>query len=181
MKYLIPVLCVLLIIALCVSMYKLGKIKAEKPNTNETTIRTTIPEKTIVIRERIPAKIDTAYVDGHQYDMASYSDVVDTNKVYVKTDIEYDEYHNLFSVRHDIMALRDSTYIEKITQLPGEKYKPKFIGLTGGITTGFANTDKGLTLHSSGIDAGIKLLGKYSATLFANTDEVYGLRFGVDF
>jgi len=181
MKYLIPILCVLLIIALCVSMFMLGKTKAEKPSISETTIRTTIPEKTIIIRERIPAKIDTVDIEGHQHEIASYTDIVDTNNVYIKTDIRYDEHSNLFDVRHDIRALRDSVYVEKITQLPPVVIKPKFIGLTGGITTGFANSENGLALHSSGIDAGIKIKGKYSATLFANTDEVFGLRFGVDF
>ena len=46
---------------------------------------------------------------------------------------------------------------------------------------GFVDDEDKAGLNNAGVDAGIKLRDKYSVSIFANTDNVFGLRFGIDF
>lgn len=167
-----------------VAVFRLtAKNKLPTSTITENRYETTVPVRTVVIRESLPARIDTVYIDGTAYEIARYTDTLDTNKVYIKTDIKYDERTNLFDISRDINIQRDSVYVEKITTVFEKLPKPKLVSMTGAIGSGFKSDEKsgGLVLNSMCLDAGIKIKSKYSATLFATTNAEYGIRFGVDF
>jgi len=181
-KYIFYVLVALAVICSYLGVYFLASRPAPVAQSTSTTrtYQTTIPVKTVIIREQIPARIDTVVVDGHAYDIASYNDTLKKDKTTIGLRVRYNEYSNLFDVNADVSTVRDSVYSEKNTITVIEK-KQKLIGLTGGISTGFSKSGSSVALKNAGIDAGIKILGRYSATAFANTDNVFGIRLGVDF
>ena len=179
----------LTIILICIIVLLLGiislQIHSNKPSApilTETTkeIKTVLPVETKIIYRNVPAVIDSSL----GYEIARHHAEIDSNKVKVKLDVTYDTKAKTFDVKHEIQALRDSVYVEKvITKIVKESHKKKVIGLTGGIGVGFDMPADAQTpeLISASLDIGAKLVEKYSVTVFGTTDKTFGLRLGVDF
>lgn len=134
--------------------------------------RTTVPVRTTIIREQLPARIDTVYVNGDPQAVASYREVITEGKATVDLDVKFNKSTDMFSVKTDISVLSDSIYVEKNIY-----HKPKFLRPTIAIGTGFSSGG----LDYTAIDAGLIIANKYRITAFASTDQTYGVRLGVDF
>lgn len=164
---------------LFLSLYFYSRYVPTKIESNSKTYTYTLPVVTKILRQNLPALIDTVWADSTSHEVASYREKVSKGKTSVDFGIRYDERTNLFDVNADITAVVESVFVEKET-IKTITRKPKFIGLTGGISIGgssFTNPQ----LSQAGIDAGFKFVGKYSATAFINTDKNYGVRLGIDF
>lgn len=165
-----------LIVLLLIVCGVLGYFVARKPqpiSTVTNTYSTTLPVQTHIIYKDVPGQIDNS--SGHEVATLDTTFVSPDRKTTAAFAIRYDEQSNLFNLGANISTVRDSIYVEKVIT---HTLKPPFIGLTGGVSVGFQ--DKAV-LRNAQIDAGIKVRGKYSATVFYNTDKFYGLRFGIDF
>ncbi len=171
---------IVVIVAICavllVGVYYAGMRNAKviKVADHETTINTTIPVRTHVIREQLPAVIDTVWIDRISHEVARYSETIDTNRVYVDLNVEYDEYSNLFNIKHSVMALRDSVYKEKIVERL-TPYKPRFATPCGGLGVGFVDKQ----IDNASIDLGVVFRGRYQTTAYIDTNKRYGARLGV--
>ncbi len=188
LKYIFYIVIILALIGSHIAVYKLARkpVPPAQITTNEYTEHTTIPVVTKIIEKNVPAVIETLFVDGHNYELAKYSATIDTNKVSVALDIEYDEKDNTFDVRHNITAIRDSVYHEKITEIIKEQ-KPPLIRLTGSIGAGFEKDagDNVYRVQGGDFSIGVKFVNKYSVMPFVAVREdkkpLYGLRLGIDF
>jgi hypothetical protein len=170
------VIIVLAVIALIVGAYYVGKkpVNVTTPPPQITHNSITQPIRTTIIRERMPAEIDTVWVSMEPYEIARYSETIDTNRVYVDLDIKYDEKLNEFDVRHNIMAMRDSIYVEKTVDKYIEK-KQRFLSGVAQIGVGF----KEKQLSTATIDLGVMLGGRYMLSAYGDTDKTIGVRGGV--
>lgn len=134
---------------------------------------------TRIIEKDIPAKIDTVivFVDSEKiiYETASLDTTLTKDGSSVTMSILYDEYFNTFSVNSMFKTTKDSVYVFKETNTVVEK-KPKFIGLTSGLSVDFQDEVKDI-----GIDVGAKFAGKYSVSLGFDTRKTASVRFGIDF
>jgi hypothetical protein len=179
-KYVFYLMIILIIAGLLFSTYyfwkKSNPIIIEE---NTQTYYTTKPIETRIIRESLPTKIDTVYIDGSQNEIAYYETSIDSNNVNVDLSISYDERMNVFSLDHNITTMMDSIYVEKEVVKTITK-SPQLIRLTGGILTIFESQDE-TKLKNVGIDAGIKIVDKYSITGYINTNKEFGIRLGIDF
>ena len=162
------------------SYYFYSKSNVAKVESNSYTYSTTTPVVTKIIREYIKADIDTVWINNQSHEVAYYSATIDTNKVSVDLNIKYDELLNVFSLKANVISMVDSVFVEKETVKTVIK-KPKFIGLTSGISIGVKSMDEKIELSNAGLDVGLKFAGKYSVSGYANTDKQYGLRLGLDF
>ena len=175
---LIPIaIIVVVVVALVVGAYFVGKGNKQElvPQNTTTTISNTLPMRTTIIREHVPARIDTIWIDKDvPYEVASYSEIIDTNKVWIDLNIKYDEHSNEFDVRHNIFALRDSIYTERLVDR-FVQHKPKLIAPAIGMSAGFREK----ALNNASIDAGIVVRGKYQLGAFVDTDKRYGVRMGM--
>jgi hypothetical protein len=131
-----------------------------------------LPVRTTIIRESLPARIDTIYVHDEAQEVASYRDIITEGKATVDLDIKFNKKTDIFSVKTDISVLTDSVYVEKHVY-----HKPKPIRPSVALGTGFS--DEGLN-HAT-LDAGLIFANKYRITAFASTNKTYGVRVGVDF
>jgi len=162
--------------------------KLAKPVINENTTihehNTMLPIETRIIRENVPAVIDTVGEGEDAYEVAYYSEQIVENdgKVKIGLNIDYNEKTNLFNVGADINVVRDSIYVEKITTKTIEQ-KPPFVRLTGQVGIGFGKDERenGISVKSSDVAIGVKFVNRYSVLAFVDIDLTYGLRFGVDF
>jgi len=187
-KYIFYIILILAVIASYVVVYRLARkpVPPAQITTNEYTEHTTIPVVTKIIEKNIPAVIETLYVDGHNYEVARYSAVIDTNKVTIDLDIKYDEYSNLFDIRHNITTIRDSVYYEKVTEIIREK-PVQFVKVAGSIGVGFEKGAGNNQYRVAGGDIalGVKFVNRYSVLPFVAVREdkkpLYGLRLGIDF
>lgn len=188
LKYIFYIVIILAFIGSHIAVYKLARkpVPPAQITTNEYTEHTTIPVVTKIIEKNIPAVIETLYVDGHNYEIAKYSTVIDTNKVTIALDIRYDEYSNLFDIRHNITTIRDSVYYEKITEIIRDK-PVQFARIVGSIGVGFEKGAGNNQYHVAGGDIalGVKFIDRYSLLPFVAVREdkkpLYGLRLGIDF
>lgn len=174
--YSIAVIALSIVLIMLVSYYAgLHNAKvAQVGSDTETIINTTVPVRTNIIREQLPAHIDTVWVDNVSHEVATYSTTIDTNKVHIDLEVKYDEHTNLFNTKHTIIALRDSVYKEKIVERLIEK-KPRFIALSSGMSVDFGEAG----INSAGIDAGVLLRGQYQLNAFVTTEKLYGVRVGI--
>lgn len=161
------------------------KILKQKPDIREhtTTIRTTEPVITKIIEKRVPAVIETMYVQtGESYEMAYYHTKIDTNRVSVDLSVRYNEHSNLFDVAHHIVTQRDSIVIETVKEITITK-PPKFIRLATqlGIGLRYDKERSEIRHESADVALGIKFIDRYSVLAFVDSRKTYGLRFGVDF
>lgn len=187
-KYIFYIILILAVIASYVVVYRLARkpVPPAQITNNEYTKHSTLPVVTNIIEKNVPAVIETLFVDGHNYELAKYSATIDTNKVSVAIDIEYDEKDNTFDVRHNITAVRDSVYHEKITEIIKEQ-KPPLIRLTGSIGAGFEKDagDNVYRVQGGDFSIGVKFVNRYSVMPFVAVREdkkpLYGLRLGIDF
>lgn len=184
---------VLVLAGLLTGAFFLGR-KFAKTVVNESTIVhehvTQIPTETVIIREKVPGKVDTVYVDGTAHEIARYRDVIvsDDEKVRVDLAVDYDCRENLFDVNAGIYAVRDSVYVEKlVTKEVQIKSKP--VRLASNISIGFGSYEKDERDNSFGlvysdISVGVRLFDSYSVSPFVGLQDtgrlIYGLRFGVD-
>lgn len=188
LKYIFYIVIILALIGSHIAVYKLARkpVPPAQITTNEYTEHTTIPVVTKIIEKNVPAVIETLYVDGHNYEVARYSAVIDTNKVTIGLDIKYDEYSNLFDIRHNITTIRDSVYYEKVTEIIRDK-PAQFVKVVGSIGVGFEKGagDNQYRVTGGDIALGVKFVNRYSVLPFVALREdkkpFYGLRLGIDF
>lgn len=174
----ILMLAIALVIAIGVAVKKQPPAKVTE-TTN--TYRISEPVVTKIIRENVPAVIETLIVNNEPHGIASYRDSIKKDKTTVDLDIKYDIADNLFDVNAGIYSVRDSVYTETIKTIE-KTIKPRFLGLTTAVGVGFSKPPgKEIGLKQADISAGLKLAGKYSLSAFADTEKTFGLRFGVDF
>lgn len=182
-KILPYVIIVLLVVALVVAV---GFAVRKRPPASVTevtnTYRVSEPVVTKIIRERVPAVVETLIVHGKPHGIASYSETICKDKTTVDLSVRYDIADSVFDVNAGIYSVRDSIYVESIKTI--EKVaRPKFVRLTGAIGVGFEKDSAraGVSPASSDISIGVKFVNRYSVCAFVDTREVFGLRFGVDF
>lgn len=149
---------------------------APETNTSVQVHHITRPVETKIVREHLPARVDTVYINNEPHPIARYSETIEKEKTKVDLSIAYDERLREFSVDTKITSLIDSVFVEKEILRTIEK-KPKFLGLMAGVQVGAGDGQ----LANAGLDVGVKFVGKYSLSAFVNSDRIYGVRFGVDF
>lgn len=187
-RYCFYSLALVVLCGLLICSYFLGKRNGSQvfsETITNNTHKTTLPVETKIIRENVPAKIDTVFVDGRLYEVASHRELINENNVSVELDIEYSEYNKLFDIRHNIRTVRDSIYVEKIVDRVVE-HRPAFLRPIMGMSIGTGSIGENKYNVSYGdVSAGIKISDKYSTQVFAGFREsqkpVYGIRLGIDF
>lgn len=136
------------------------------------------PVEVRIIERYIEGTVDTVYIDNKPQPVAIYHTKKDTLDAQVDVKVRYFIEQNRFDSDINIKTNHKETVIETtkyVTQ------KPKLIRVISGVSVGFIDDDGKAGLKNAGLDAGIKLRDKYSVSVFANTDSVFGLRFGIDF
>lgn len=167
-----------------VGAYLYGRKMAETHVTEvmERQITVSQPRETRIIRERMPAVIETLWVNREQHEIATWATVIDTNRVSVDIGLRYDEKTNVFDlIRFNARGVRDSIYVEKPIYISVPE-RPKPVAFTAALGVGFATDtqDRNPTLRTAVLDAGVVILGKYRLTGWADTNLTYGIRMGVD-
>ena len=160
-----------------------------RPETATTTTTTQIDTITVTDtvyvrywRERVITTIDTMIIDGHEFIIARYRDRIDTNRVTVDLDIAYHEYDRTFDVKVDVAAEIDTVYITEthtnniVTTLP-----PKGIGFFSGVTALISAEDGKRSVNDIGIDAGMRIKGRYDASFMITAGGTIGVRLGLAF
>lgn len=184
LPYIAIIICIIWAIIMTAIVVRRSPAIELKEVTN--SYHTTTPVITKIIQNNVPAEIETLFVDGQNYEIARYHAEIDTNKVNVSLDIKYNERSNVFDIRHNVTAMRDSVYFEKIIEKT-IKSKPKFIRLSGDIGVGIEEfkSASNINIASGDIALGIKLIDKYSFKPYIHFREnnvpLYGVRLGVDF
>ena len=150
------------------------------PDVRTETINREIikPVEVRIIERYIEGTIDTVYIDNKPQSIAIYETKKDTLDTQVDVKVKYFIEQNRFDSDIDIKTNHKETVIETtkyITQ------KPRLIRFISGVSVGFVDDKDNTGLKNAGVDAGIKLRDKYSVSVFANTDNVFGMRFGIDF
>ena len=123
------------------SYYFYSKSNVARVESNSYTYSTTTPVVTKIIREYVKADIDTVWINNQSHEVAYYSATIDTNKVSVDLNIKYDELLNVFSLKTNVISMVDSVCVVKET-VKTVITKPKFIGLTSGISIGVKSMDE---------------------------------------
>jgi len=147
------------------------------PNVSNRYIQTTVPVETRIIRQNLPGKVDTVYVNNQPAEYASHSETIEKDRVSVDLDVGYNEGTNLFDIRANVTSLRDSVYVEKIID---RTRVPKLLSVTTALGVGFSG-DRGIEPDHVSLDLGLKFRDKYRITAFGDTHRKFGLRLGVDF
>lgn len=183
MKYVFRTALVLLTAGLVTGTYLVVSKRQPEVVVEQRTERITTPKVTTVIRELIPAVVETVWVNREPHEIATWTAVVDTNQVNLDISLRYDEKTNIFDlVKLRAVGIADSVYIEK--PVPVEVPRPRrWLGFTGAIGVGFgmAAEPERPELQTAVLDAGIVLYERYRVTGWGDTAGRYGLRFGIDF
>lgn len=150
------------------------------PDIRTETIRHEIvkPVEVRIIEKYIEGTIDTVYIENEPQPVAIYHTMKDTLDTQVDIKVRYFLEQNRFDSDIDIKTNHKETVVETIKYV---SQKPKLIRVISGVSLGFIENEGKTGLKNAGVDAGIKLRDKYSISVFANTDSVFGLRFGIDF
>lgn len=183
LKLLPYIIILILAVALVVAIgFAVKKQPPAKVTEITNTYRVSEPVVTKIIRENVPAVIETLIVNNEPHGIASYAETIKKDKTTVDLNVKYDLADNTFDVNAGIYSVRDSIYSETVRTIE-RTIKPKFVGLTGSVGVGFGKDSSGnqFSLSSSDIAVGAKFVGRYSVSVFADTRSIYGLRFGVDF
>jgi hypothetical protein len=175
------ILITLLAAGALVGVYYLARRPIPPPVITETVNSTTstLPVVTKIIRENLPARIDTVFIDNTMYEMAYHTERIERERAIVDLDIEYDERFNLFDIRADVTSFNDSIYVEKIIEKTEYIPRPP-IAFTADMGVGFSGLADVDPEYVS-LGAGIKIVDKFRVGVFADTRLTYGLRLGVDF
>ena len=181
---LLPYIIILtLVVALVVAIgFAVKKQPPAKVTEITNTYRVSEPVVTKIIRQNVPAVIETLIVNSEPHGIASYAETIKKDKTTVDLDIKYDITSNLFDVNAGIYSIRDSVHIETIKTIE-KTIKPRFIGFTSAVGVGFEKDDTSgqIGLVSSDFALGVKFVNRYSMSAFVDTRKSFGLRFGVDF
>ena len=149
----------------------------------DTRIETRVVRDTVIIpvyRSRVITKIDTLFIDNHEYTVARYKERIDTTRVSIDLDIAYWEQLRKFDVKAMVLAETDTVYVtETITRTVVKNPPP--LSLIAGLNPMFKIENGRLDLDNVGAEAGIRISGKYDLTARANTREMVGLGFTVRF
>lgn len=150
------------------------------PDIRTETINREIikPVEVRIIERYIEGIIDTVYINNKPQSIAVYETKKDTLDTQVDVKVRYFIEQNRFDSDIGIKTNHKETVIETtkyITQ------KPRLIRFISGVSVGFIDDKDKAGLKNAGLDAGIKLRDKYSVSIFANTDNVFGMRLGIDF
>lgn len=150
------------------------------PDIRTETIRHEIvkPVEVRIIEKYIEGTIDTVYIENEPQPVAIYHTMKDTLDTQGDIKVRYFLEQNRFDSDIDIKTNHKETVVETIKYV---SQKPKLIRVISGVSLGFIENEGKTGLKNAGVDAGIKLRDKYSISVFANTDSVFGLRFGIDF
>lgn len=185
MKYTFYLIISLIVVGLCALCWhyhaQLNNItENQTSNTTSHTVQREVITK--VVEKNLPAKIDTVFIevrnDVIEYEIAQLDTILVKDKSTVDLSISYNERLNLFSLDSTFNTISDSVHVVTTTEKVITK-KPKLIGLTGGIVIGFGNKIE--KIDKIGIDAGIKVVGKYSFTIGYDTSKTVFARIGIDF
>lgn len=183
MKYVFWTVLAIMVAGLVLGTYFLVKGARPPIVVENRTERVTQPTVTTVIRERMPAVVETLWVNREAHEVATWAAMVDTNRVSVDIALRYDEKTNIFDlIRLRAVGLEDSVYVQKPVRV--EVPRPRrWLGFTGAVGVGFgADPQAGKpTLQTAVLDAGIVILERYRVTGWADTNLTYGIRMGVDF
>ncbi len=90
----------LLFIVLAGALVGAGYLLSRNRNfvtSNPVIHRTTLPVRTTIIRESLPARIDTIYVHDEAQEVASYRDIITEGKATVDLDIKFNKKTDIFS------------------------------------------------------------------------------------
>jgi hypothetical protein len=183
LKLLPYIIILVLAIALVVAIgFAVKKQPPAKVTEITNTYRVSEPVVTKIIRQNVPAVIDTMLVNNKPHGIASYTETIKKDKTTVDLDIKYDLTDRVFDVNAGIYSVRDSVYVETIKTIE-KTIKHKFIMFTGAIGVGFEKDDTSgqIGLANSDVALGIKLANRYSVCAFVDTRKSFGMRFGVDF
>jgi hypothetical protein len=176
-KYLFLALAILVIAGLVFGAFYFGRENGGKDISAVERQIINQPAETRIIREHVPAVIETLYVNREAREIATYNAVIDTNQVSVDIGLRYDEASNLFDlIRFHAVPEKKNVIVSTTTN-----NKPKPFGLTGGVSVGFQKKEDGYGLASAGIDCGVVFAGKYSATAGIDTNGTLSVRLGVNF
>lgn len=173
-KYLFYSILVLFFAGSLIGVY-LIRPKTTTPTPVSTHITTTLPVKTTIIREQIPGRIDTVYVDNVPQEVARYQETIAKDKVVVDLDIAFNKATDMFSVNSNITSFRDSVYVERIIQPKVSLFRPMVA-----FGAGFTGED-GLNPECIMAETGIVIRGKYALSAFGTTNKTFGLKVGVNF
>lgn len=172
--------CIITIILVGLLIFAFNQYNNNKqPKTEIVKQEIVKPVEIRVVEKYIKGDIDTVYIDKKPQQVASYETKIDTLDTIVDVKIRYFIDQNKFDSDIKVNTLERQTIIEQKTYVTP---KPKLIRIISGLSIGFKNsTENNLDLSNVGIDAGIKIKDKYSVSLFGNTDNVFGVRLGIDF
>lgn len=188
-KYIFFSLALVVLLGLLFAAYSFGKRSippVATENITNNTYKTTLPVETRIIRESVPAIIETLVVNNEPHGIASYSETIVRDKTTVDLSIKYDISSSLFDVNANIYSVRDSVYVET-TKTIDRVFKPKLLGFTASVGAGldFPSQNEQYNISYGDVSAGLKIAGKYSVQSFVAIQDskkpVYGLRLGIDF
>lgn len=183
MKYVFWTVLCLIVAGLVLGTYFLVTGKEPPIVVENRTERVTQPTVPTVIRERMPAVVETLWVNQEPHEIATWNAVIDTNRVSLDISVRYDEKTNLFDlIKLRAVGLVDSIYVERPVRVEVPR-KRKALGFTGAVGVGFGTDPEQQqpVLKTAVLDAGIVIMERYRVTGWGDTAGRYGLRFGVDF
>lgn len=180
-KYVFWTALCLLVAGLVTGTYLLSRRQPEVV-VEQRTERITAPTVTTVIRERMPAVVETLWVNQEPHEVANWAAILDTNKVSLDIALRYDEKTNIFDlVKLRAVGLADSVFIEKPVRVEVPRSR-RLLGFSGAVGLGFGTDTetKRPTLQTATLDAGIVIQERWRITGWGDTDGRYGLRLGAD-
>lgn len=153
----------------------------------QVTRQVTQPTVTTVIRERMPAVVETLWVQGQPHEIATWAAIIDTNRVHLDMAVRYDSRDKVFDlVKLKAVGLVDSVYVSGPTVVKEVERKRKLLGVTGALGIGWVKPDP---LDEAAdprrpvnavLDAGVVIKERWRVTGWGDTQGQFGLRLGVD-
>ncbi len=179
---LLPYIIILILVIVLVIVIGLAGKKQQVPVIREVTntYRVSEPVVTKIVRENVPAVIETLLVQDRPHEVAVYRDTVRKDKTTVDLDVCYDVYERSFDVNADIYSVRDSVFVMK-EMVRETTVKPKLLGFASELGVNFEQDNGSVGLASVDVGVGVKIAGRYSIYAVVDTRRTVGLRFGVDF
>ena len=186
MKYVFWTALLLVAAGLVTGTYYLSRPR--KPVVIEQVTRqVTQPTVTTVIRERMPAVVETLWVQGEPHEIATWAAIIDTNRVHLDMVVWYDTHEQVFDlVKLNAVGLVDSVYVSGPAVVKEVERKRKFLGVTGALGIGWAKADpldEGADPRrpvNAVVDAGVVIKESWRLTCCGDSQGQFGMSLGVD-